>query len=258
MGAPTITVAKPTFEECVPEIKRIVWARKGGWTHVSLMEWKDVASISTIRIWKQWHLYDPKRPLENWCNTIISNVFKNLKRDLRGRYDRPCVGGGKANGASCSYNSGGDSCRLTKSRTQCAECPLYAEWEKTRRHQFNIKSTVALDFHSQEVSTMPQEVFDADTVKAVVDAEMKANLTPWEWRIYQALYIRHLKPAKVSEELETLVKTWKRVPYPDEQTSYPFVLDRQRWFRELMFTVLKREGYDLQAFLDYADRTSVP
>mgnify|MGYP001560078143 CR=1 FL=1 len=102
MVVPAPTVEKPTFEQCVPEIKRIVWSRKGGWTHVSLMEWQDVASLSVTRIWKQWHLYDPKRPLENWANTVISNVFKNLKRDLRGRYDRPCVGGGKANGSSCA------------------------------------------------------------------------------------------------------------------------------------------------------------
>ncbi len=246
------TVDKPSFESCIPEVKRIVWSRKGGWTHVSLMEWKDVASECVIRIMKQWHLYDPKRPLENWCNTLISNVVKNLKRDLGGRYSRPCIGGGKANGASCAYNHGGDSCTLTKSGTQCAECPLYAEWEKTRRHQFNIKSTVALEFHSQEVSTMPQEVFDADVVKSLVDAQMKTNLTQWEWRVYDALYIQHLKPAEASHHLQSLIQGWKRAPREGELTTYQFVLEKQRWFRELMMEILRREGYDLQAFIDYA------
>ncbi len=250
MGDIAATV-KPTFEASTPEIKRIVWSRKGGWTHVSLMEWQDVASVCTTRIWKQWHLYDPSRPLENWCNTVISNVFKNLKRDLRGRWERPCTGGGKANGASCVYNLGGDSCSYTKSRTQCSECRLFAEWEKTRRHQFNIKSTVALSNHAQEVSNMPCESFDIESVEGAMHQQMKENLTQWEWRIYHGLYVRHLKPAKVCEELQELIKTWKREPREDEQTSYSFVLIKQRWFRELMMDVLKREGYDLEAFLEY-------
>lgn len=80
---------------------------------------------------------------------------------------------------------------------------------------------------------------------------MRENLTQWEYRLYDALYIRHLKPAKVSEELQALVKTWKRAPREDEITSYTFVLTKQRWFRELMFEALKREGYDLEALIDY-------
>lgn len=250
MGDVVATV-KPTFDESVSEIKRIVWSRKGGWTHVSLMEWQDVSSVCTTRIWKQWHLYDGIRPLENWCNTIISNVFKNLKRDLRGRYDRPCCGGGKANGASCVYNLGGDSCSFTKSRTQCAECPLYADWQKGRRHQFNIKSPVALENHTQEVSNMPSESFDIESVEGLMHKQMRANLTQWEWKVYDALYVRHLKPAKVCEELQAQIQTWKRAPRAEEQTSYAFVLIKQRWFRELMMAILKREGYDLEAFLDY-------
>ncbi len=243
---------KPTFEESFPEIRRIVWSRKGGWSHLSLMEWSDVAAIVTARIWEKWDLYDPAKPLENWCNTLISNSFKNLKRDLGGRWHRPCVGGGKANGSSCAHNLGGDTCEVTKSRTQCAECPLYAEWEKTRRHQFNIKVPVALENHTREVGDMPGESFDIKAVEATVHQQMKVNLTQWEWRIYHALYVRHLKPAAVSEELQELPKTWKRALRAEEQTSYAFVLDRQRWFKELMFDILKREGYDLKETLNYA------
>ncbi len=245
---PEVSAAKPTFEQSYPEVKRIVASRKGGWTYGNLMEWSDVSSLVTTRIWQRWHLFNPaKGPLENWCNTIISRVLLNLRRDLALRYARPCVKG-------CAYNHGGNSCTLTKSGTQCAECPLYAEWEKTRRHQFNAKSTVALEFHAQEVSTMPQEVFDTESVKAVMDREMKANLTQWEWRVYHALYMRHLKPAEVSDHLQALLKTWKRAPRAEEVTTYQYVLEKQRWFRELIFAILKREGYDLQAFIDYATR----
>jgi hypothetical protein len=217
------------------------------------MEWNDVASICTTRIWKKWHLYDPSRPLENWCNALISNELKNLKRDLHGRFSRPCVGGGKANGSSCVHNLGGNTCEITKSRTQCAECPLYREWEKTRRYVFNIKSTVALENHAQEVSNMPEEHFDSDAVQKALHAEMRANLTQWEWHVYHGLYILHLKPNAVSERLQAIIKTWKRAPRTDEQWSYQFILDKQHWFRELMMEALKRQGYDLERALAYAD-----
>lgn len=248
MEAAVATVAPtPTFEEAYPQIKKIVWSRKGAWTYISLMEWQDVSAILIERVWTKWETFKPdKGPLENWVNTVVTRALLNLRRDLLLRWSRPCLKG-------CTHNLGGDSCEVTKSRTQCAECPLYADWEKTRKHQFNIKSTVALENHSQEVSNMPHESFDVEAMKTLVDGQMKANLTTWEYRVYHSLYVRHLKPAKVSEELQALVKTWKRAPREDEGTTYQFVLTKQRWFRELMFSILKREGYDLEATLDYAD-----
>ncbi len=248
MGNVAATAEKPTFDQSYPEIKRIVQSRKGSWTYISLMEWSDVSSIITTRIWKQWPLYQPtKGPLENWANTVITRALFNLRRDLALRYARPCV-------KSCVFNLGGDACEITPSRTQCDECPLYKDWNKTRRHQFNIKSTVALENHAQEVSNMPSESFDIEAVQTAVHKQMRANLTKWEYRVYHLLYVKHLKPAVVSEELQTLVKTWKRAPRPEELT-YQYVLTKQRWFKELILMVLKREGYDLQAFTDYVQRT---
>ncbi len=256
MGQPTST-AKPTFESCIPEIKRIVASRKGGWTHVSLMEWQDVASNCMIRIMKQWYLYDHTRPLENWCNTLISNVFKNLKRDLVGRYSRPCVGGGKANGASCAYNTGGDACSApwVKSRTQCDECPLFAEWHKTRRHQFNIKSTVTLENHVQEVHNQPQDFCDIEGIQNTLHEKMKEELTTWEYRVYACLYIKHLSPNETSAALEAVTKKWKRLPRAEERFDYQFILEQQRWCKQMLFLILKREGYDLEAALNHDRRT---
>ena len=250
MGA--ATSAKPSFEESYAEINKIVQSRRSAWTYVSLMEWNDVSAILIERVWKKWDTFNPLRgPLENWVNTLISRALMNLRRDLLLRWSRPCVGGWNAKGKTCVHNLGGDSCEITKSHKQCAECPIYADWKVVREHQLNIKSTVALDNHAQEVSNKPEDFCDVEAIKELVDQQMKANLTMWEYRLYDALYIRHLSPGETGLELQAVVKTWKRLPREDEQWGYQFVLTKQRWFKELMFEVLKREGYDLEAFLNY-------
>ncbi len=249
----TVATIKPTFEECLPEITRIVRSRKSAWTYVSIVEWSDISQELLMRAFIKWHTFDPsKGRLENWLNTLISNAMSNKKRDDCGnRWSRPCVGGGKSNGKSCVYNSGGESCTFTKSGKQCNECPLFEEWTKKRQHQFNIKSTVSLENHAQEVSTLPQDFCDIEGIKKTVDDEMRKNLTKWEYRIYTALYIEHLSPTATGAKLEAVIKTWKRAPREDEGYDYQFILSKQRWYKELMFSILKREGYDLEAFLNY-------
>lgn len=248
MSNPSLS-ANPTFEASYPEIQRIVQSRRGAWKHLSLMTWEEVKAAVVSRIWMQWRYYNPDRgPLENWCNTVISNALKNLVRDLRGRWERPCLGGGKANGSSCVHNLGGTTCEVTPSRTQCSECPLYADWAKTRQHQFNIKSTVALNNHAQEVSSVQGDFCDVEEVEETMHRQMRANLTRWEHRIYVMLYVEHLSPAETGVRLEALVKTWKRAPRADEEYGYQFILGKQRWFRELMKDALAREGYDVRRF----------
>lgn len=240
------TLDRPTFEQSYPEVARIVQSRRGAWTYLSLMEWSDVSAILVEHIWKKWGQYDPtKGPLENWANTLITGQLFNLRRNLLLRYSRPCLKG-------CVHNIDNTGCEVTPSRTQCDECPLYAEWARTRQHQLHIKSTVALDNHAQEVHSRQEDFCDIEGIKRTIDEQMRANLTRWEYRLYVLLYVRHLKPAEAGAQLEALVKTWKRAPREDEVFTYQFILAKQRWFKELMFDVLKREGYDLQAFLDYA------
>ncbi len=243
METPT-AVVKPVFEQAYPEINRIVQSRRGAWTYLSLMEWSDVSAILIERVWAKWGTFNPERgPLENWVNTLVSRALMNLRRDLLLRWSRPCVGGWNARGKTCVHNLGGDSCEITKSHKQCEQCPIYADWKKAREHQLHIKSTVALDNHAQEVSNLQEDFCDYEGIKATLDAWMRRELTQWEYKLYHALYVRHISPSETSEELQALVKTWKRAPRADEQYNYQFILTKQRWFKELMKEILRREGH---------------
>jgi hypothetical protein len=236
---------KPTFEACSTEVISIIARRKSSWAYVSIMEWNEVSNILLEHIWAKWSLYDPvkAKSLEHWANRVITNRLFNLRRDLIGRYSRPCIGGGKASGQHCVYNSGGTGCSFTASKKQCSECPLYAEWQKTREPQFNIKNNVALEYHAQEVSNIQGDFSDVDGIKKKLDAAMHEELTTWEWHIYKALYIDHLSPTETSEHLQLIVKTWKRAPRANEVAGYQSVLQHKRQLEGMMREWLRREDH---------------
>lgn len=250
---------KPTFEEAYPEVERIVESRKGSWTYLSVMEWQDVRQECFKRLIIKWPLYDPaKAPkLEHWVNTVVSNEIHNLKRDAGGvRWQRPCVGGGKSNGKSCTYNLGGESCSYTTSGKQCAECPVFREWEQKRQAQHHIQAAVSLENHTQEVHSMPCETIDTDVIAAWLHNEVlhNAKLTPWERRVYRLLIMKHTPPAEASKVLAAEVAKRKRPPAEDEKWSYHACLAYARMFKGIMRVILWRNGYIGDQHLKPANR----
>lgn len=245
MPGTTEGTKRPSFEESYPEINRYVQARRASWVYTSVVEWADISQIILIRIHDKWSTYDPARgPLEHWVNRLITNAISNANRDLAGRrLQKPCVGGGRANGKRCVYNLGEDTCAYTPSRKQCAECPLYAEWQHDREHQHNLKASVALEHHSQEVYNIQGDFTDAAEIKDKLDAAMKRELTLGEWRVWDCLYVKHMKPAEASTHLEALVKTWKRLPREDEQYGYQSILQTAHRIKEIAMEWLRREGH---------------
>jgi len=244
MGAPAKVADKPSFEECYPEIARIVATRRPDWTYVSVMPYDDVAQELFLRISTKWHLYNPaKAPkLEHWVNTLITNAFFNLRRDVR-RFARPCINSDKNSGRYCSYNLGGDACAYTASKIQCNECPLYAEWAKKRQHQMHSQSYVALENHAQEVSNIQGDFTDAGPIKEWLDEQMLKELNRWEGKVYRALWIRNMTPAETSAWLIKEAAQRKRPLGPNEPASYQACLTYRREFEQMMKAFLRRAGH---------------
>ena len=115
----------PKFDDFIEEINAEIAKRKSKWnlTAISWMDFDDVSQILRIHIYKKWHLYDVKKPLAPWLNRIISNQIKNLIRNNYGNYSRPCL--------KCDAAEGEDFCKIYEK--QCSSCPLYANWEKTKK-----------------------------------------------------------------------------------------------------------------------------
>ena len=118
-------VEKPEFEESIDDINREIAKRRNKWnlTVLAWMDFEDVSQILRIHIYKKWHLYDAEKPLGPWINRIISNQIKNLIRNNYGNYARPCL--------RCAAAEGGELCSIYSK--QCSDCPLYSNWEKSKK-----------------------------------------------------------------------------------------------------------------------------
>jgi RNA polymerase sigma factor (sigma-70 family) len=109
------------------------------------IDFEDVSQIIRIHIFKKWHLFDESKKIEPWLNAIISNQIKNLIRNNYGNYSKPCN--------KCGAAKGNDGCEIYS--IQCSGCPLYARWEKTKRHGFNLRKCQSIEenidrVHAQE------------------------------------------------------------------------------------------------------------
>ncbi len=193
------------FEQHVPELRRILARRKSSWT-LTTLDWEDAESILLTHLWQKFHMYVPEKgPLENWANALISNQIKNLWRDHLYKWSRPCVASG-ASGGTCVFNQGNERCGFTESGIQCAECPLFARWQRKKEAQYNIKASLPLDYHAQEVQNIQEDFFDIDAAKIIVDEKMLEQLDKHEARIYVLLFIKH----KSIEEVGKIMKYKKQ------------------------------------------------
>lgn len=173
----------PTFEQRYTEICVWVDKRRRKWD-LNVVDWDDARQMILIHISEQYDSYDPTLgPFGNWVNRLITNKIKNIWRDHYTNYSRPCILG-------CPYNSGGQTCSKTRSGTQGAECPAYRDWQKRKGDQFNVRQTLSLDNHAQEVSNVSSDFMDIAAKKRVIDARIREKLTKQEWRIYKTLIIQ--------------------------------------------------------------------
>jgi len=192
---------KLSFEDRIDFIQFQIGKRKNGWT-LSTLEWEDVSQIILTRVWQKYHTFNPEKgKFEHWLNRLISHALVNLLRDNLYKYVRPCISSGPS-GGSCVKNTGGDGCSWTKSKTQCAECPLYAKWQKKKETKYNIKATVSIENHDQETNNIISDSIDIAESKKVIDEQMKVRLNHFEWSIYEMLYIENYTEDEVGKKLK--------------------------------------------------------
>jgi len=174
---------KLEFEDCIKDIDAEITKRRGKWSlsAISWMDYEDVSQILRIHIYKKWHLYDQKKPLAPWLNRIISNQIKNLIRNNYGNYARPCL--------KCAASEGGDLCTIYGK--QDSSCPLFSNWENSKKMAHNIKIPVPLENHSQEVYNQSENKIDLNENIYRVHKKMQEILKPLEWKVYNYLYIEN-------------------------------------------------------------------
>lgn len=188
------------FKQLYPEIKLIVARRRPSWT-LSTLPWEDVESILITRIYQQLPLYDTTKPLQNWANRLISNQISNLLRNNCYKHARPCITANPA-GGECSFNIGGDRCGFTKSGKQCAECPLYAKWQRKKESAYNLNASLPLDTHTQQLQSPTGQFFDIEAFKPQIDEYIMQKVNKHDAQIYEMLFVKNMTVEEVAKRMK--------------------------------------------------------
>jgi|TARA_B100000085_G_scaffold55390_1_gene48497 RNA polymerase sigma factor (sigma-70 family) len=184
---------KLKFEDCIEKIDLEINKRRSRWnlTALSWMDFDDVSQIIRIHIFKKWHLYDQSKSLAPWINTLISNQIKNLIRNNYGNYCRPCLKCAAAESDSLCYIYG----------TQCSSCPLFAQWEKTKKAAYLTKLPTPLESVQQETEKLELQEFDFNTVLKRLNLKLRKVLKSNEWTVYENLYLKNKTEQEVAKIL---------------------------------------------------------
>jgi RNA polymerase sigma factor (sigma-70 family) len=185
--------SSPSFEESISIIDNEISKRRNKWNLSSLtwIDFDDVSQIIRIHIYKKWHLYNPKKPLAPWVNRIISNQIKNLIRNNYLNFIKPC--------AQCPEAEPDEGCK--KFGKQCSSCPLYKEWEKNKKHAYNLNMPVSFESLENCVDTSYSDSIDIDKFKLDLDQKMKKFLKPLEWKLYEMLYIKKMTEKQAAKKM---------------------------------------------------------
>ncbi len=236
----------PTFEERYDSILFELEKRKGMWD-LAAVSWEDAQQMILLHVYQQYGKFNPAkkdkdgRPVEfsHWLQSVITRKIYSIWRDHLAKWSRPCLGNPKHGMERCAFNGGADLCTATKSGKQCGECKLYKDWERSKKLQHDIKQTLPIENHTQEVSNIQSDFIDIEGKKAVIDREMKKRLPKEEWRIYRMLMIENRPEKEAGRALGFRRKKGKRQKlYP----GYLKVLALRHKFVAVAKQIIEAEG----------------
>lgn len=240
---------KLTFEDRYDSINYEIEKRRARWD-VGTVDFDDAKQIILVRIWRKYHTFNESkiiddRPVEfvHWVNRVITHAIYNIWRASSGNSNRPCVGNSENGHCRCVFNGGDDLCTKTPSGKQCAECPLFKDWERRKKSQHAIKHTLSLEHHAHEANSIQSDFLDIKGKKALIDAEMKKCLEPHEWRVYKHLIIKGGSEEEAAKLLgfKQRAKT-KNGRKPKTYAGYSAILKLRKMFVELAKRIIENEN----------------
>lgn len=229
---------KFTYDDKKDIIDAELKKRRGKWflNSVSWIDFDDVCQIIRAHIYKKWEQWDQGRALEPWLNRIISNQLKNILRNNYSNFSRPCL--------NCPFNQSkisgesdvpGELCGFTPSGLQCNECPLYAKWEKTKKHAYDIKMAVSIEACSAESFMSGSQTFDIDEALIKLNKELKKVLNDKQYTIYKMLFIEN----KTEEEVAK--KMGYRTNEKGRKAGYKQIKNLKKTFKQKILSILEKK-----------------
>lgn len=218
---------KFSFEDKLDVIENEIRKRRNKW-QLNILKWmafEDVEQIIKLHIYKKWDMWDQEKPLEPWVSRIVSNQMRNLIRNNYTNYVKPC--------STCPYNLGDDFCSLLSSGLQGSDCNLYAGWEKSKKHGYNIKLPLELENHTREVENMSTQNIDFEEAIVLLNEQMKKVLSANYYKAYCMLYFE-----KKSDEEVAMFLGYKSSE-KNRKIGYKQIKNLKKLFRDKAIEILR-------------------
>lgn len=188
-----------TYEDHSDLIDQELSKRRKNWflTSVSWVDFDDVCQIIRAHIYSKWSQWDQSRPIKPWINKIIANQMKNILRNHYSNYARPCL--------NCPFNSDAEYnlCSFTSSGEQDCTCPLYKKWNKSKKNAYNIKITLSLENHINQIDASSDNFLgtDIDIASKKLIKELKKQLNTRQFQAFELLFIKNMTDEEAAKEM---------------------------------------------------------
>lgn len=225
-----------SFESRYEEIRDYIRKRRNKWQKLlpPSTEFEDVEQVMLIHIYRKWHLWDQARPMENWVNTVISNQMINVTRKNYMNYAKPCI--------NCPHNlsCGGMGedyevglCSKTTSGAQDSECDIYAEWEKTKKHAFNVKIPVSYENYGAEIAHSESDNYDYAQNVERIKGYVKPHLNEKQYKVFEMLYFENLTDEEVA------IKVGYKTREKGRKAGYAQIANLKKKFKAIIKEAIK-------------------
>lgn len=184
------------FEDNLELINKIISLHIHKWKMKAIpsIDKDDISQELRAHIISRLSKYNEDRPLGNWLTTVVTNWIINCLRNCYTKFAKPCVG------LKCAAYLGGNDCKLYVKT--CSDCPLYAKWEMDKKQQHDVKLTVTIEDHLNEVNFKPFEETDILEKLEELKFKLKEKLTDNEFYIFESLYLNNKTEAEIITELK--------------------------------------------------------
>jgi len=214
------------FEDHIGLIDSEINRHRNKWflSESTAIDFEDVSQIIKIHIFKKWKLFDSSKKLEPWINAIVSNQIKNLIRNNYGNYSKPCI--------KCGAALAGDACSIYQE--QCSACPLYAKWEKTKKHALSIKKCQSTEENSNYIQSQEDESFSLEYNIEKLNNLLPKILKENEYKFYKLYFIEKNSDEAVAKKMKFKTCEANRKPgYKQIQNIKKSIIKKiQKAFRE--------------------------
>jgi TPP-dependent 2-oxoacid decarboxylase len=106
---------------------------------------------------------------------------------------------------NCPFNSDAEYslCSFTVSGEQDCTCPLYKKWTKSKKNAYNIKITLSLENHINQIDTSSDNVLgaDIDIASRKLIKELKKQLNARQFQAFELLFIKNMTDEEAAQEM---------------------------------------------------------